>query len=231
MSEITARIRTAGYWEVAIHPTSFQEKRIPNVLDVLPTVQKCVVEIRGWDFPHIDRNVNPVVRLDFVEQESEWEQFAERWRLYQSGQFVLLRAMHHDWRDRSGLWPPDAKWKRGATLGIGDALYTLFEVFEFAARLSNTVAGDDRMSISITVGGLRGRMLVVDDPRRFGVPRPEHVAGIDAFPMEYQRSRTELLANPAELAIGAARELFARFNWDIPIERLTEWLGTLLLRG
>jgi hypothetical protein len=230
MSELTKEIRTAGYWEVAIHPASFREKRIPSLLDLEPMLQKCVVAVRGWDFPHIDRQARVIPRLDFIEQESDWEQFRERWRFYQSGLFVILRAMHYDWRDRSSWHPRDAGWKRGATLGIGEALYALFEVFELAARLSNTPAGDDRMRVAITAGGLQGRMLVVDDPRRFGFPRAEHVAAIESFPLDLQYSRAELLANPAELAVAAARELFARFNWDIPVERLTAWLATLRKR-
>ena len=92
MSEITTRIRSAGYWEIAIHPVTFAQTRIPSVLELFPTIQRCVVEVRGWDFPHIDRNVPaPAPHLDFIQQESEWEHHAERWRLYQSGQFLLLR--------------------------------------------------------------------------------------------------------------------------------------------
>jgi hypothetical protein len=231
MSEITARIRSAGFWEVSIHPTSFRGTRIPNVADLLPTLQRCVVAVRGWDFPHIDRQVNPTVHLDFIEQESDWDQFIERWRFYQSGQFVILRGMHYDYRDRSGWVQPDAGWRKGSRLGIGEALWTLFEIFELAARLSNTAAGDDRMRVALTVGGLRGRMLVVDDPMRFGIPRAEHVAAIESLPLEYQCSRADLLANSADFAITAARDLFARFNWNIPDPRLSEWLQTLLKRA
>jgi hypothetical protein len=231
MSELTERIRSAGYWLVQIHPTVFREKGIPNIQDLYPIIQRCVVEVRGWDFPHLDSKAPTVPHLDFIEQESEWQQFAERWRFYQSGQFVLLRAMPYDWRDRSTGWRPDQEWKRGAALGIGEALFDLFEVFEFAARLSNTAAGDDRMNVAITVGGLKGRRLVVDDPMRVAFERASHVAEIDTLPLDCKCSRTDLLANPAELAVVAARELFARFNRNIPVERLTEWLQTLRKQG
>lgn len=231
MSELTKRIRSAGHWLVQIHPTVFREKRIPNIQDLYPIIQRCVVEVRGWGFPHLDSEVPIVPHLDFIEQESEWQQFAERWRFYQSGQFVLLRAMRNDWRERSKVWRSDPQWKRDASLGIGEALFDLFEVFEFAARLSNTAAGDDRLNVAITVGGLKGRRLVVDDPMRVAFERTSHVAEIDALPLDYKCSRTDLLANPAALAVVAARELFVRFNRDIPVERLTEWLQTLRKQG
>ena len=227
MSELTREIRTAGYWEVTIRPTSFRANRVANLLDLQPILERCVVAVRGWDFPHIDRHAAVIPRLDFIEQESDWEQFRERWRFYQSGQFVILRAMHYDWRDRSGWHPVNQRWKRGAELGISEALYSLFEVFEFAARLSNTPAGDDPMRVDIKVGGIRDRMLVVDDPRRIGIPRGDRVAAIDVFPVEGQYSRTALMTNAAGLTVAAARDLFQRFNWDLPVERLTEWLESL----
>jgi hypothetical protein len=227
MSEITARIRSAGYWDVAIHPAVFNERRIPNVLDLYPIVQRSVVEVRGWDFPHLNRRADPVPHLDFIQAETEWEHHAERWRFYQSGQFMMLRAMAYDWRDRSGWWPADERWQRGAQLGIGDALFTLWEIFEFAARLSNSPAGDDRMRIHIEVGGLRARALVVDDPRRVGFSM-EHRAEVDTFPIDRVLSRTELMAGADPLAIAAARELFARFGRDLSPDLLRDWLGKLL---
>ena len=231
MSDITRKIRSAGYWEVAIHPTTFRERRINDIAALLPLLEGCVVSVRGWDFPHIDRQQQVITHIDYIQQESDWDQFTERWRFYQSGQFTILRAMHSDWRDQSAWHRPDPGWRRGGQLGIGEALYTLFEIFELAARLSNTAAGDDRMRVAITAGGLEGRMLIVDDPLRAGIPRADYVAGIPAFPMEFVKPRTDLLADPAGLAVEAGRELFARFNRNIPTERLSEWLGTLRRGG
>jgi hypothetical protein len=226
MSEITQRIRSAGYWEVDIHPATFKKDRIPNVLDLFPIVERSKVEVRGWDFPHINRREHPVPHLDFVQQESEWEHHAERWRLFQSGQFAMLRAFAEDWRDRSGWWPPGKDWKRGGRLGIGDALFTLFEIYEFAARLSNTPAGDERMVVNIDVGGLKGRALEVDDPNRIPFIAERH-SQIASYPIRTSPSRSDLLANSTDLALQAARELFQRFGRDMSIDRLRDWLPKL----
>ena len=83
------------------------------------------------------------------------------------------------------------------------------------------------MRVAITLGGIRGRMLIGDDPNRVSFARAGRVAAIDSFPMEYQCSRAELLGNSAGLTVSAARELFARFNWDLPATLLSEWLDTL----
>lgn len=231
MSDLTREIRSAGYWEVTIRPKVFRPDRVPDLLDLQTILERSVVSVRGWDFPHIARNERVLPHLDFIQQESDWQQFRERWRFYQSGQFVILRAMHYDWRDRSEWYPADAHWRRGAILGISEGLWAFFEIYEFAARLSNTKAGDEQMRVSIKVGGIQNRMLVVDDPRRFGIPRAEHVAAIDVFPIDGEFSRTELLTNSAGLAVIAARSLFQRFNWDLPVDRLTEWLDSLRTRS
>lgn len=227
MSEITARIKSAGYWLVAIHPAKFVANRVANILDLEPILSRCLVDVRGWNFPHIDRH-NPIVpNSDFIQQETEWEHHAERWRFYQSGQFSILRAMPYDWRDRSGWWPPDKPWKRGSQLGVGDALLTFYEVFELAARLSNTEAGDDHMRISVEVGGIKDRVLVVDDQRRYDFSGT-FPAEVDVLRFNWELSRTELLAAAPELAVGAAPELFARFNRQLGPDLLRDWLQKIL---
>jgi hypothetical protein len=227
MSEITDRIKTAGYWHVSIHPAVFVEKRVGNLLDLHPILRKCAVGVRGWDFPHIDRDDPTPPQLDFIQQEHEWEHHAERWRFYQSGQFTMLRAMPYDWRDRSGWWPADGRWKRGSSLGVGDSLLTFYEIFELAARLSNSPAGDVNMRINLEVGGLKDRALVIDDPRRseFSI---NSTAGIAVLPLSWTFSRTALLADVSELVIGAVPELFTRFGRQMTADLLRDWLQKIL---
>jgi hypothetical protein len=49
-----AKIHTRGYWHVVIRPTSFEEKHIPDYADLFPIVEKHSVQLRGWDYPHVD---------------------------------------------------------------------------------------------------------------------------------------------------------------------------------
>jgi hypothetical protein len=104
------------------------------------------------------------IHLDFIEQATDWEHHVETWRLYQSGQFIHYAAFSDDWRDQSGLWPPDGTWKAGMWLGIGATIYRFTEVFEFAARFAQTAAGDETMAIRIDTVGIAARQFYVDNP-------------------------------------------------------------------
>lgn len=221
MSTLTDKIRSRGYWQVTVRPSRFVEKRIPEIPKLYPIVQKASVQLRGWDFPHIDSHTTPHIDIDWVGQESEWEHHLEAWRFYQSGLFVDLSGMHYDWRDQSGLWQAPEGWTPGQLLGIVDATYRLTEIMEFAARLALSEAGDERMFVEIIVGGLKGRKLWVDDRNRasfFG----DYKASINELPYKTELLRTDLVGNARELALKVAQELFWRFDWDAKMEILRD---------
>src|SRR5207302_263360 len=111
-----AKLRTRGYWHVVIRPTSFEERHISDSADLFPIVEKNSVQLRGWDYPHIDIRRPPDRGSDWVGQECDWEHEIEVWRLYQSGQFVHDFALAGDWRDQSDFWPAEPGWSPGAHL-------------------------------------------------------------------------------------------------------------------
>jgi hypothetical protein len=209
---LVEKIKSRGYWRVMIRPGRFVEKRIGEISTLFPIIQKASVEFRGWDFPHVDTRTNPRIDVDWVGQQFEWEQYLEIWRFYQSGQFVDVVGIPSDWRDQSKLWPADEGWSPGSLLGIGEVLFRFIEIFEFAARLSLTEAGDESITIQIIVGGLAGRKLFVDIPNRWPMFK-EYKASLSEFPYTIELSRTELVAQPRELSLKPTAELFARFGW------------------
>jgi len=221
MSQLSEKIRSRGHWRVMIRPARFVEKRIPEIRALFPLLEKSSVHLRGWDFPHIDSRNQPHFDIDWIGQESEWEHHLETWRFYQSGLFVDLAGMHYDWRDQSEWFPAPKGWEPNTVLGVVDAVYRLTEIFEFAARVSLTEAGDEKIHIEIVAGGLGGRRLWVDDPGR-GPLFADYKASLTEFPYKTEVQRTELAANPRELAIKAAQELFWRFGWDAPVEVLRD---------
>lgn len=215
------RIRSRGHWRVVFRPSTFDQTRVQNIAGLYPIIQKTAVELRGWDFPHVDPHSQPHIDVDWVGQESEWEQFLEVWRFYKSGQFVDISGMQEDWRDQSSLCPPDADWKPGLLLGIGDALFSFTEIFEFAARLALTEVGDDRIRIEVTVSGLNGRRLWVDLHNRWPMMR-QYEAAVQALPYSVDLLRAALVAEPKELALDPAMELFRRFGWSPTKDMLRE---------
>ena len=105
-------------------------------------------------------------------------------------------------------------------LSVGDAVFTFTEVFELAARLATALPGSDPLSVSIGAFGLKGRVLVVDDPRR-GDLFVDYTAS-DDFNQSFDVSRAELLADSRGLAVEAVRQLFLRFGWSADPEVLKD---------
>ncbi len=220
MTQLLEKIRSRGHWSVVIRPATFLAERIPRQADLVPLIRSSVVQLRGWDFPHIDSKAPPHRDLDWIGQESEWGQFLEIWRIYQSGQFADLSGMLEDWLDQdwrdqlSGRQGVPDDWKPGRRLGVFEAVFRFIEIFEFAARLALTAAGDDFMHIEVALRGLSGRQLWMDDPAR-GPIWSGQPAAIPELPYQVDISRSELIGNPRELAIEPTLRLFDRFGWDV----------------
>jgi len=219
MSALVDKIRGRGYWQVAIRPIRFIERRIPDISDLYPILQKTYVSLRGWSFPYLDTRSSGHIDIDWIGQEYEWQHHLSSWRFYQSGLFMHVSNMPIDWRDQSNIWPPDNQWKPGALIGIGDAIFSFTEIFEFAARLALSDASDEQMHIDITVGDLNKRILYVDllhrEPFEAG-----YQASVERFPYSVEPSRSDLVTNSKEFALEAANELFKRFGWKTTIDIL-----------
>ena len=229
MNSAVAEIRSRGHWRVTIHPMSFEESRVPYD-QLLPVLERCVVELRGWDFPHMDRN-EPVQRnLKNIEQQSRWQHHAERWMFFQSGLFTSVATIASDWRDRSEWWPAPSGWTPGKSLGLFDSLWTYLEIYEFASRLSRQIPGDDLLRVKAVVGPLSGRVLTDDSaPGRFTF-RGGSTTAVEEFPIDSIHSREDLLANATNLAADAARQLYSRFNFNPDKEAVLEWIRLLKAR-
>lgn len=209
---------------MAIRPKQYIEKRVPYP-ELTPTLSRTAVDLRGWDFPHIDPHTPISNLLDHISQESSWSHFHEVWRFYQSGQFVDLSGQWEDWRDETQFFntpqQPPTGWQAGTQIGIGEALYRFTEIFEFASRLCLTAAGDDVMNIKVVLRGLKGRQLVNDDPRRS--PLRVRQTAMEEFPFERDYERALLTAKARELALEPAAEFFERFDWTPGVEHLRGW--------
>jgi len=212
------KIRTRGYWRVVIRPASFEERHIPHYSDLLPIIQKNSVRLRGWDYPHIDSNNQPLNKTDWVGQEFEWQDELEVWRFYTSGQFIHFFAMAGEWRDQSTVWPPEPGWNPGRFLYYIPTIYSFVEIFEFASRLALSPAGAAAMHVEIELKGLQGRRLVSTDVM---VPlRGNYVTQVPNWNHSWEGSQTELITQRLELAAVATRELYARFGLDLSLEIL-----------
>jgi hypothetical protein len=158
-SRLLDRIKEGGYWRVEIRPTRFVPDRLADIAELYPLVEKLSVRFRGWDYPHVDPRNPPRIDRDWVGQEFAWAHYKEVWRLYQSGKFIHVFGLSEDWRDESEVWPAPPGWHHGKTLHALSAVQTYTEIYEFAARLTLNLPGDDAFHVAITLENLSGRTL------------------------------------------------------------------------
>jgi hypothetical protein len=185
------------------------------------------VDVRGWDFPHIETGEATNRGLNWVGAQVDWDHYLEVWRFYKSGQFVHIGAINSDWRPRPQYAPA---YYRDDTLALwtGYTISKFTEIFELAARLAFSPAGDRQMHIGVRIAGLRDRVLYIEDPRRSGLDRA-YAAAIDEFPYVVPVGRDELVANRREMAITATTRVFEIFGWDPIVQFLRDQQAQLRL--
>ena len=225
MSALTDKIRLRGHWKVTLRPAIFRPTRV-QYSSLFEIVQRVSVDLRGWDFPHIDVHSPLELQTEWVGQESEWSCYLESWRFYQSGQFADISGISSDWLDQAHWSGPQPGWEPGKTLGIGEVVFKLIDVFEFFARLALTDAGDDVMIVKLSLCGLRDRILVNDDPRRSPLWR-SYATSMDEYPYSKEIDRSRLAAEPREAALEPTLEIFERFGWAPGADHIRGWQGRI----
>lgn len=215
-------IRSRGYWRTLIRPRP-RKLRVSDIDQLLPTLQSAAVEFKHmWPFPTTLPD-QVTKHLEFIEQQIEANHHLELLRFYQSGQFLHYSGFGEDWRDKSGWWPPDKKWKRGDRIGIGATILQFTQVFEFAAKLASTVAGGEVMAVAIEMHGIGGRHFYVDSQTRFDAPYNDRRPTIESFPYSLEIGRAELIANPRKYALEGLVQLFKRVPSAPSEEILRQW--------
>ncbi len=229
ISNLIEKIRSRGYWEIIIRPTKFSKAAINDITRLFPLIEKTAVQIRGWDFPHVDIHNQPVYGGDWVQQEIEWEHHLASWRFYQSGLFIQTSGFWVDWRDQSNFWPADSGWQPQTRLGVADSLFVFREVFEFAARLSLSEAGGDSIFISLKACNINGRKLYIDEDPTFELFQ-QYPASISEYPYTKEIAKSDLVATLEEQGILGAAELFKRFGWNPNLTTLNGLMNHILRR-
>jgi hypothetical protein len=228
VSEVTDKIHSKGYWDVTIRPETFDDQRLDyeNLDEVLNSV---AVSFRGWPVPFIDRRTQTLHGDDWIGQDIDATVVShyEAWRFFTSGQFNHLRAVSADWRTGSEgtyvvpsrlEYPPE---NFESVIEIWEILFYLTEVFELAARLALSPAGDDAMAISVRLEAGAGRALIVGQANRVPFDRP-YGPPPETIARELTLPREQLVAEPRMLAVEMARQFFLRFGWKPSLEQLAD---------
>lgn len=229
MSEVTDKIRSKGYWEVAIRPEPFVQDRVgyADLDDVLASV---AVRLRGWPVPFIDNRDLLIRGDDWIGQDIDGAPVChyEAWRFFTSGQFVQLRSVSADWRvGREATTVPEGF---ASVIEVWEILYYVTEVFELAARLVLGPAGGERTTLDVQLNGLQQRALVVGLPRRLPFMTP-YVTTTASLRQQLTLSRDQLVAEARQKAVSMSREFFLRFGWKPSVTQLTELQNELTARS
>ncbi|MGO9600528.1 MAG: hypothetical protein ACLP7Q_21300 [Isosphaeraceae bacterium] len=214
---VLSKIRERGHWRVVIRPITFRKDRV-EYAELFRIVEQNAVRLHTWDYPVVERDQETLKGADWIEQDIEEQEQLQVWRLYQSGQFVHYFPLVAEGRELSPFYHPDPELAPGRRAYFLNTIDSLLEIFEFAARLSMTPAGDVEMFVETTMEGLQNRRLVTlstynPDDRIFTIGQP-------AWNYPWQGSRTELIARPRDLAALATRDFFSRFDLDLSVETI-----------
>jgi hypothetical protein len=220
-----AQIRETGHWRVIIHPTIFEEQRIPTLTDCWRIVEESGISLRGWPYPYVNRDER-VLGDTWVQSGISWGNEVELWRFYQSGQFV------HHFGVREDREPPALDWQgHGATpitqgsrsLSYLNALYTLTEILLFARGLAYREVLEPTAIIRVELHGVKGRRLTAPAERWLGDRHERYASHTDTICWTSEIPTLALLADAPAIALDAAIQIFTRFGWENPSRKTLEW--------
>lgn len=224
MSTILDKIRSRGYWRVVLRPRNFNNLRIQDFSTLYPIIQKTSVQLGGWSFPFIHPGIEPERHVDWISQESEWAHYLEAWRFYRSGQFVDYFGVWSDWRNQPPSSLSGNTRRGGGSLGIKETMLRFTQICEFAARLAFTPAGGAQMQLAIAIRNIRDRRLWADSPSLYPMivlpMAGPYTTSLNEFLHKIEVSRSDLVAQPRQLALEASLQLFQRFGWNPSIDSL-----------
>ena len=146
---------------------------------------------------------------NWIGQEIDFGKILELWRFYQSGQvihyFAIPEARGATHRMSTSDDAPEMVWSN-----IRDFVVRFTEIFELAARLSFTQAGDDGIHLEITVDNIEGYLLLPPSltTKADWIPESRQCS----WSRKADFSNLELVADVNELALEWAVEFFQGFT-------------------
>lgn len=156
-----------GVWQFAIRPCQFDSNRFSDDFeDLEKRIKRNAVHLRN-EFPPYTTGTHM----------REWgicneQTYCDFWTLACSGQFVLWRPYPENgydfqspWNHSGGGGSVEPSLNAGTWLNFKPSLFSIFEFFLFASRLTQEYEFDVRFEIRITGNNLQDRRLATTDPK------------------------------------------------------------------
>jgi hypothetical protein len=209
------KIKGRGHWYIRFRGERYNPQRLETQLQSDELIQRLVVSLRGWDYPHYPRE-GAIFGPNYCEGTVDWEGHIEFWRFYQSGQFVHYLALREDWIAQDSWLTRDPRFANlqpGSALFVISTIYTLTEVFELLRRLTSHDIYGDAVTVSLELSPIDNRHLrLLDDFRRAPL-MDDYVCRVPKFDWDKTYRKDEVLETSSELALEVIQKLFLLFQW------------------
>lgn len=218
MSEIMLPVNVLDYphWRVNFRPLHYNEELIPSISECLNIVRKSKLSLRGWDYPHISREDQLGYGNNSIDSWVDFSGHIEYWRFYQSGQYIHLFAVKEEanlgFKEhvKSNLISMD--WtKIPGFISILNFIYSMTEIFEFAARLCERSVYEGSLTIDIQLRGIKGFILLYTDWDR--EVDNLYQTGSDILGHAWSVDTDVLIADSSNQSLNAISWFFERFGW------------------
>lgn len=212
--------RNVGHWEVEFYLLPHLRERLPNLASIGTLLEECRVTLRGWYFPHFDREHTSNFNRGVQSYSMSPTGHREGYRAYQSGTFAWKSEL---WEDSA----PDISAGQKVLSFVG-VILEITEYFLFAKRYYERFAPDATIHLTIRLTDMLNRMLV--SLGEAFLPRG-YICRVATVQTETACTVAELVASYEELARKAIRRVYELFNWsDSSDEILKEWQERLANR-
>jgi len=222
INDVLKKIKSLGYWEIVFRPTVFDKERISPLPLCSKLVQEASINLRGWDYPHIDKNGHKS-KNDHIESFTDWEGYVELWRMYQSGQFVHYLALREDrYEEREFFSDPRLNNIRpGSILSIVGLIYQMTELFEFFKRLAGSGFYYEGADVQIGLKNTKNRKIEILEPGR-GPLFHDYICSEEELSYEKEYSESDIIGNSESIALDVIMWFCHRFNWENPPKNVFE---------
>jgi len=214
---LPADFNNHAHWKVVVHPGTYAEHRVPTHQQLGELLRRSSVALRGWDFPHTDRD-NASNFAQGRQSSTAFMHHVEAYRAYLSGLFC--------WR--SAFWENETFRGQNVLSFIG-IIFQLTEFLEFFKRYYLALTDVIDIRGAITLMNVRGLTLASmrADVDLFGAYTSRE--NIIELPIRF--SMAEIETDAEVIARRLAKRVFAIFNWDnIQDNGINLWQQKLLTR-
>jgi len=221
LNDVIKKIKTRGYWKLAIEPIKPINNFFDHPTDVVKTIEQNKIGLRGWSYPHLPRensdNEEVCIKSDRVDALIDYNHLIESWTFFQSGQFIHLLGLREDWLKESDWFERDSylrKIEPMSILNFTGATLTLAEMFKFVTNISKLKKYEGKIKLNISLNNINNRKIQNIDQSRVPFYGNYSATTNEITVIEKIYSTTELEDKYLEFAEKGAMYLFKFFGLD-----------------